>query len=59
MPAKATLYNLKGDILFDFGTGPRNEAHYDPFGKSNCVYINYLPEFFWFLQFCAFVDLVI
>lgn len=36
MPAKATLYNLKGDVLFDFGTGPRNEAYYDPFGKDTC-----------------------
>lgn len=37
MPAKATLYNLKGDIIYDFGTGPRNEAHYDPFGKVLCL----------------------
>ena len=24
MPAKATLYNGRGDVLFDYGTGPRN-----------------------------------
>lgn len=33
MPAKVTMFNLKGDDIFDFGTGPRNEAHFDPFGK--------------------------
>ena len=24
MPAKATLYNVRGDVMFDYGTGPRN-----------------------------------
>lgn len=24
MPAKATLYNGRGDVMFDYGTGPRN-----------------------------------
>ena len=28
MPAKATVYNLKCDPVFDFGTGPRNAAYY-------------------------------
>ncbi|XP_005308275.1 eukaryotic translation initiation factor 2A [Malaclemys terrapin pileata] len=28
MPAKATVFNLKCDPLFDFGTGPRNAAYY-------------------------------
>ncbi|KAK5904118.1 hypothetical protein CesoFtcFv8_005714 [Champsocephalus esox] len=32
MPAKATVYNLKCDPLFDFGTGPRNAAYYSPQG---------------------------
>ncbi|XP_074484685.1 eukaryotic translation initiation factor 2A [Sebastes fasciatus] len=32
MPAKATVYNLKCDPVFDFGTGPRNAAHYSPQG---------------------------
>lgn len=41
MPAKATLYNLKGDVIYDFGTGPRNEAHFDPFGKDKFLIINY------------------
>ena len=26
MPAKATLYNLKGEPTFDLGVGPRNEV---------------------------------
>ncbi|KAM6933237.1 eukaryotic translation initiation factor 2A [Xenentodon cancila] len=30
MPAKATVYNLKCDPVFDFGTGPRNAAFYSP-----------------------------
>uniref|UniRef100_A0A8C2WR42 Eukaryotic translation initiation factor 2A n=1 Tax=Cyclopterus lumpus TaxID=8103 RepID=A0A8C2WR42_CYCLU len=32
MPAKATVYSLKCDPLFDFGTGPRNAAYYSPQG---------------------------
>ncbi|XP_066540461.1 eukaryotic translation initiation factor 2A [Hoplias malabaricus] len=32
MPAKATVFNLKCDPLFDFGTGPRNAAFYSPQG---------------------------
>uniref|UniRef100_A0A3Q1G3P4 Eukaryotic translation initiation factor 2A n=1 Tax=Acanthochromis polyacanthus TaxID=80966 RepID=A0A3Q1G3P4_9TELE len=28
MPAKATIFNLKCDPVFDFGTGPRNAAYY-------------------------------
>ncbi|KAM3930438.1 eukaryotic translation initiation factor 2A [Leptodactylus fuscus] len=32
MPAKATIFNLKCDPVFDFGTGPRNAAFYSPQG---------------------------
>ncbi|KAI1893842.1 hypothetical protein AGOR_G00127830 [Albula goreensis] len=32
MPAKATIFNLKCDAVFDFGTGPRNAAFYSPQG---------------------------
>ncbi|XP_024132665.1 eukaryotic translation initiation factor 2A [Oryzias melastigma] len=32
MPAKATVFNLKCDPLFDFGTGSRNAAYYSPQG---------------------------
>lgn len=32
MPAKATVYNLHCDPVFDFGTGPRNAAFYSPQG---------------------------
>ncbi|XP_075717608.1 eukaryotic translation initiation factor 2A [Rhinoderma darwinii] len=32
MPAKATIFNLKCDPIFDFGTGPRNYAFYSPQG---------------------------
>jgi translation initiation factor 2A len=30
MPAKATMFDLKGEPVFDFGTGPRNEALFNP-----------------------------
>uniref|UniRef100_A0A915KLF0 Translation initiation factor beta propellor-like domain-containing protein n=1 Tax=Romanomermis culicivorax TaxID=13658 RepID=A0A915KLF0_ROMCU len=40
MPAKVTMFNLKGDDIFDFGTGPRNEAHFDPFGKDKFIYLS-------------------
>lgn len=32
MPAKATVFNLKCDPVFDFGTGPRNAIYYSPQG---------------------------
>lgn len=32
MPAKATVFNLKCDPVFDFGTGPRNSVFYSPQG---------------------------
>uniref|UniRef100_V9KP10 Eukaryotic translation initiation factor 2A n=1 Tax=Callorhinchus milii TaxID=7868 RepID=V9KP10_CALMI len=32
MPAKATVFNLKCDPIFDFGTGPRNAGFYSPQG---------------------------
>merc|ERR1712037_549446 len=30
MPAKATMFDLKGEPVFDFGTGPRNCAMFNP-----------------------------
>ncbi|KAH8373998.1 eukaryotic translation initiation factor 2A [Drosophila serrata] len=33
MPSKAALYNLKCDVVFDFGEGPRNCAYFNPFGS--------------------------
>lgn len=33
MPAKATLFNLKCDAVFDFGTGHRNSIYYNDFGN--------------------------
>nr|CAH0104423.1 unnamed protein product [Daphnia galeata] len=33
MPAKATLFDLKCEPKFDFGTGPRNSSFYNPFGN--------------------------
>ena len=32
-PAKATLYNNKGDAIYDFGTGSRNELYFNPHGN--------------------------
>ncbi|XP_058450447.1 eukaryotic translation initiation factor 2A [Malaya genurostris] len=33
MPSKATLFNLKCDAIFDFGTGHRNSIYYNEFGN--------------------------
>ena len=33
MPAKASLFNEKGDQLFDFGSGHKNMALYNPHGN--------------------------
>lgn len=32
-PAKATLFNLKCDAVFDFGTGIRNSVYFNDFGN--------------------------
>ncbi|XP_046851929.1 eukaryotic translation initiation factor 2A-like [Xenia sp. Carnegie-2017] len=37
MPAKATIFNLKCESVFDFGTGPRNTAHYNTHGNILCL----------------------
>ncbi|KAK7477133.1 hypothetical protein BaRGS_00031619 [Batillaria attramentaria] len=34
MPSKATLFNLKCEPIFDFGTGPRNHCFYNPHGNN-------------------------
>lgn len=47
MPAKATLFDLKCEPLFDFGTGPRNNVFYNPHGNNiltdyiNIIYLSY------------------
>lgn len=33
IPAKATLFNLKCDSVFDFGTGIRNSIYFNNFGN--------------------------
>ncbi|XP_055377227.1 eukaryotic translation initiation factor 2A [Condylostylus longicornis] len=33
MPAKAALFNLKCDMIFDFGDSNRNSAYFNPFGN--------------------------
>ncbi|KAF2900544.1 hypothetical protein ILUMI_05644 [Ignelater luminosus] len=33
MPSKTTIFNLKCDPIFEFGTGPRNSIYYNPQGN--------------------------
>ena len=37
MPAKASLFNNKGEIIYDFGTGSRNECFFSPHGNIVCL----------------------
>lgn len=37
MPAKATIFNMKTEPVFDFGTGPRNVGYYNPQGNILCL----------------------
>jgi len=37
MPSKATMFNAKAESVFDFGTGPRNAAMFNP--QSNLLMI--------------------
>ncbi|KAF7634921.1 eIF2A domain-containing protein [Meloidogyne graminicola] len=30
MPSKVTIFNMRGDIIWDIGQGHRNEVHYNP-----------------------------
>lgn len=34
MPAKVSLFNMKAEPIFDFGTGPRNLAYFNPHGNN-------------------------
>lgn len=34
MPAKASLFNAKCEIIFDFGTGSRNECFFNRQGNN-------------------------
>jgi translation initiation factor 2A len=34
MPSKATLFNIKCEPVFEFGTGPRNCIYYNPHGNN-------------------------
>ncbi|XP_048747490.2 eukaryotic translation initiation factor 2A-like isoform X2 [Ostrea edulis] len=37
MPAKASIFNMKAEPVFDFGTGPRNLAYFNPHGNILCL----------------------
>lgn len=37
MPAKATLFNMNADPIFDFGTGSRSACNYNPHGNILCL----------------------
>jgi translation initiation factor 2A len=37
MPAKTTIFSLKCEPVFDFGTGPRNICAYNPQGSILCI----------------------
>jgi translation initiation factor 2A len=37
MPAKACLFNLKCEPIFDYGTGPRNACVFNPHGNILCL----------------------
>ncbi|XP_076436058.1 eukaryotic translation initiation factor 2A-like isoform X2 [Babylonia areolata] len=37
MPSKVTLFNLKCEPVFDFGTGPRNHCFYNPHANILCL----------------------
>ncbi|XP_067668928.1 eukaryotic translation initiation factor 2A-like [Haliotis asinina] len=37
MPSKVSIYNMKCEPLFDFGTGPRNMCFYNPHGNILCL----------------------
>ena len=41
MPSKATLFNLKCEPIFDFGTGHRNVANFNPQGNNIPSYMFY------------------
>lgn len=45
MPAKATIYNLKCEPVFDFGCGPRNEVNYSPVGDNILLLFLYNQTF--------------
>jgi len=53
MPSKVTLFDLKCEPLFDFGTGPRNEVFYNPQGN------NILTDWINIILFFSLTDYII
>ena len=43
MPAKAKIFNVKCEPVFDFGTGPRNLCYYNPQGNNILFYSFFIP----------------
>lgn len=50
MPAKATLYNLKCEAVFNLGSGSRNSIYYNPHGNNILLHILHSnPNLFYLL----------
>ena len=49
MPAKAALFNSKCEVVYDFGSGPRNSIYFNPHGNNILFILFYVPDTFSFL----------
>ena len=58
MPSKATLFNLKCEPVFDFGTGPRNHCYYNPQGNNILVFVLFVVYDLVFTVFSCLHSLV-
>ena len=51
MPSKATLFNLKCEPVFEFGTGPRNCTYYNPHGNNILFVCSFYVTYVYFMMF--------
>ena len=57
MPSKATLFNCNCEPIYDFGTGHRNVANFNPQGNNilnNCICVHVHTRPWWLPWICFF-----
>lgn len=57
MPSKATLFNLKCEPVFEFGTGPRNCIYYNPHGNNILLCALFMQHKYFLLCSCGTIYL--
>ena len=59
IPSKATLFNLKCEPIYEFGTGARNSVYYNPQGTDILFAINLSIFLFCIAIFCGITVIIL